>query len=187
LNEEISPLLARYAFLEGEIRQGLMLGSKAEHGEYDAWIILLRRLAKQASRPTRRDASLPGYDEARDAVDTLAAETATALEDRNVGPELESWHQLNEALRVRHFAQRLRTLSRGWRWQEPRMERWPSTEFYRNTRQLSAFVVAMIAFESHLQLVRYQRSLELLANLAIAAGARPREVEVEPRRRVPRR
>ncbi|QRO00885.1 hypothetical protein JRI60_18560 [Archangium violaceum] len=282
VDEELSPPLARYAFREGEIRQSLMLGASAEHGEYDACVILLRRLQEQAARPD--GSSLPGYAEARDAVDALASEVATVLETRDIRPNLNGWYQLKSANKVMHFSQRIGPVVRHWRRQEPKrltqglvvqllheyrdsaaifelligrligvwliangqavewhdldkqglashlnrassgrvgphlqvlgrgIERgvrnalahghpimnrrngkvefhdrgglaaeWSAAEFYRNTRRLSAFVFAMLAFDSQFQLVHYRRSIEFLASQAIAAGAKPREIELKTR------
>lgn len=118
VDKEIPLPLARYAFREGEIRQGLMLGFKAEHGEYDACVILLRRLQKQASR--QEESSLPGYAEARDAVDALAAEVAQVFRTRDLMSDLNGWYQLKSSRKVGQLFHRAESLVRSWRWQEPK-------------------------------------------------------------------
>ena len=113
----ISPELARYAFFEGLLYE-CQGDARSERGDGDACLALLHRLEDQAA-PTARHLLLPGYLDARRAVDALALDLARSPHNTALDAANAAWAQTDDARKLLHFFQLLPAQARRWRDEEP--------------------------------------------------------------------
>jgi hypothetical protein len=119
LNGELSRESFQYAMLEGLYHE-MLWHSRRDIGDHDdACFVLLHRLEKLAAdHPVR--SRLPGYREARQAVNSLAAHFAASKRVEAIETAIGAWiHDVKESRKVTQFTHRWASHARRWRWRVP--------------------------------------------------------------------
>jgi hypothetical protein len=117
LDGKIGRANALYAITEAQLRysQPQFRRSRSKN----AIALLMLNLDKQAARPAGC-LSLPGYIEARDAIDACAERTASSVRFDHFLHQLANWAETTAARNVHHFGARFQKTWRLYRWWPPK-------------------------------------------------------------------